>query len=98
MPKSAQYTIHWSVEQTNYLFTGPQNTAVLSLFEQRERWQAWLEEHHAFAFHGRNGQLNLLKEKRSRGHEGYWYAYRRNNGRMIKHYVGRSGQVSVERL
>src|SRR6266567_3531821 len=98
MPKSAQYTIRWSVEQASYLLTGLQNTIVYPLTEQGAQWRAWLEEHHAFAFHGCNGQLNLLKEKRKRGNEGYWYAYRRHEGRMIKRYIGRDEQLSIERL
>jgi len=40
----------------------------------------------------------LLKEKRKRGSEGYWYAYRRHEGQMVKRYVGRSAQLSMERL
>src|SRR5581483_4692025 len=54
--------------------------------------------HRAFAFHGRNGQINLLKEKRSRGSEGYWYAYQRHAVGMVKRYAGRSAQLSMERL
>jgi LuxR family maltose regulon positive regulatory protein len=60
--------------------------------------QEWLGAQRAFAFHGRNGQLNVLKEKRSRGGEGYWYAYRRHGRQMSKHYLGRDAQVSIERL
>ena len=52
----------------------------------------------AFAFQGRNGQINLLKEKRRRGSEGYWYAYQRQASGMVKRYLGRSNQVRVERL
>lgn len=98
MPKSAQCTITWSAELATYLLKGPQNTTVHPLPEQGERWWTWLEDHHAFAFHGRNGQLNLLREKRKRGNVGYWYAYRRHNGRMMKRYIGRGEQLSVEQL
>ncbi|MDQ2886359.1 MAG: LuxR C-terminal-related transcriptional regulator [Chloroflexota bacterium] len=96
MPKSAQYKVRLPPEGSGYLLTGPENEASRSLSE--EDWLDWLEEHRAFAFHGRNGQINLLKEKRERGGEGYWYAYRRHAGRMVKRYVGRSAQVSMERL
>jgi LuxR family maltose regulon positive regulatory protein len=58
----------------------------------------WLGEHRTFAFHGRQGQINLLKEKRRRGGEGYWYAYRRVQGQMLKRYVGRDEQMSLEQL
>jgi ATP/maltotriose-dependent transcriptional regulator MalT len=98
MPKSAQHTIRWSKELASYLLSEPQNSTVHLLTEERGYWLAWLDEHHAFAFHGRSGQLNLLKEKRKRGSEGYWYAYRRSGGRMIKRYIGRDEQLSIERL
>src|SRR6266496_6285092 len=98
MPKSAQYVVSWSPERENYLLSGSENGAYLFSLEDGEGWLEWLEEHRAFAFHGRNGQINLLKEKRSRGGEGYWYAYRRHEGRMVKRYIGRSMLLSIERL
>ncbi|HEV2663070.1 MAG TPA: AAA family ATPase, partial [Ktedonobacteraceae bacterium] len=96
MPKSAQYRVRLSPEGSGYLLTGQENEASRILSEVD--WRNWLEEHRAFAFYGRNGQINLLKEKRERGGEGYWYAYRRHAGRMVKRYLGRSAQVSMERL
>ena len=98
MPKSAQYIVSWSSERAKYLFTEPENEASCSLPEDGGGWPEWLEEHRAFAFHGRNGQINLLKEKRSRGSEGYWYAYQRHEEGMVKRYAGRSAQLSMERL
>ncbi|HEX7734074.1 MAG TPA: LuxR C-terminal-related transcriptional regulator [Ktedonobacteraceae bacterium] len=92
MPKRAQYTVSWSPERAAYVVTG------MELVEPAAFEQAWLEDHRAFAFHGRCGQINLLKEKRSRGGEGYWYAYRRSQGQMVKRYVGRDEQMSVEQL
>ncbi len=98
MPKRAQYTICWSAERESYLLSDLQDSTAYPFVEQGGRWQLWLAEHRAFAFHGRNGQLNLLKEKRKRGHEGYWYAYRRYEGKVIKRYIGGNEQVRVERL
>lgn len=80
-----------------YVFSKSENGASVSPQEE-EDWLKWLEEHRAFAFHGRNGQINLLKEKRSRGSEGYWYAYQRHEGQMVKRYVGRSVHVNMTRL
>jgi len=97
MPKRAQYTVSWSPERARYLLTGPEGEA-RDFSEDEESWLTWIEEHSAFAFRGRNGQINLLKEQRGRGGEGYWYAYQRRKGKMVKRYVGRGAQVSVERL
>lgn len=92
MPKRAQYTVCWSPERGEYLITGSQLAAPDHLT------LAWLETHRAFAFHGHNGQINLLKERRRRGSEGYWYAYRRHRGKIHKRYIGRDEQVSSEKL
>jgi len=97
MPKSAHYLVNWSPEQEKYLFIEQENGAASSALEG-EGWQQWLEEHRSFAFHGRNGQINVLKEKRSRGGDDYWYAYQRRGKQMLKRYAGRSKQLSVERL
>ena len=97
MPKSGQYIVSWSAEKVKYLLTEPENGASGPLPEE-EGWQQWLEKHRSFAFHGRNGQINLLKEKRSRGDNDYWYAYQRHGRQMAKLYAGRSRQLSLERL
>ncbi|GHO45897.1 LuxR C-terminal-related transcriptional regulator [Ktedonospora formicarum] len=97
MPKSAQYSLDWSPEQESYLLTEAKTGISLLLDEAGEAWLVWLEEHRSFAFHGRSGQLNLLKELRRNG-EGYWYAYQRQASGMVKRYLGRSHQVRVERL
>lgn len=62
-----------------------------------ESWQRWLEEHRSFAFQGRSGRLNLLKERRKAG-AGYWYAYRRHNGRVVKRYAGRGAMLTWAHL
>jgi LuxR family transcriptional regulator, maltose regulon positive regulatory protein len=96
MPKSAQNVVNWSWEQEKYLLIEQEKGTAISV-PDRENWLQWLEEHHSFAFRGRNGQINVLKEKRSRG-GGYWYAYQRRERQMLKHYAGRSEQLSMERL
>lgn len=88
--------VSWSPEQVNYLLGEPGNSEYRVLSE--DGWLKWLEEHRAFAFHGRNGRLNLLKEKRRRGSEGYWYAYQRQKQGMIKRYIGRDERLNVKRL
>jgi ATP/maltotriose-dependent transcriptional regulator MalT len=97
MPKSARYVVNWSVEKAKYLFT-ELGDGVSRLLPEEEGWQQWLEQHRAFAFHGRNGQINLLKEKRSRGENDYWYAYQRHGRQMVKRYAGRGTQLSMDRL
>ena len=92
MPKSAHYLVNWSPEQEKYLFIEQGNGAARSVPEG-ESWQQWLGEHRSFSFHGRNGQINVLKEKRGRGGDGYWYAYQRQGKQMLKRYAGRGAQA-----
>lgn len=98
MPKSAPYRVSWSFEHQTYLLSESTDVEDVPLQEDAARWLEWLEEHDAFAFDGRGGHLNLLKEWRRRGRDGYWYAYLRREGRMLKRYVGRSEQVTMQRL
>src|SRR5256885_575854 len=95
MPKLATPTLIWSGGQDSYtLFV--RNEALLQAGSAA--WFAWLATHTSFSFQGRYGSLHLQKETRPREKEGYWYAYRRQGKRMVKHYVGRSAALSMARL
>src|SRR5881227_1103470 len=62
-----------------------------------EAFSHWLNEHSAFAFWGQAGQLSVLKEARPGG-TGYWYAYRTQERRTRKRYLGPSARVTFARL
>ncbi len=70
------------------------------------QWFAWLTRGttHSFAYplYDRQvgyirGWITVRKEQRARGNE-YWVAYRRVVGRLRKIYLGRSAQVTRQRL
>ncbi|MGH2509779.1 MAG: hypothetical protein ACRDHZ_20565, partial [Ktedonobacteraceae bacterium] len=98
MPKPARHTLVWSLEDNTYAVYEKGQRHTSSLLEDNEAWLAWLADHRAFSFQGRHGHLNLLKETRARGNEGYWYAYRRQGQRRIKQYAGRTSDVTIARL
>src|SRR5262245_33212866 len=98
MPKAATYTLIWSPAHERYELYDQDQPSQPLLHSDHAAWLAWLAAHRAFAFHGRAGQLTLLKEVRQRGRDGYWYAYRRQGGRMVKKYVGRSADLTMARL
>lgn len=98
MPKPAVYTLIWSSEQSTYTLHEVGQQPVLSLSENQEKWLAWLTNCSSFSFQGRAGHLSLLKEMRARGKEGYWYAYHRQGKRRIKHYAGRTCDLTIARL
>src|SRR6266702_5117360 len=62
-----------------------------------DAFSRWLEEHTAFAFVGQSGRISALKEARPGG-TGYWYAYRTQERRTRKRYLGPSARVTFARL
>src|SRR5258708_34339501 len=59
-------------------------------------WYAWLEGHHSFSFEAPNGTFTARKEERTGGW--YWYAYRRREGKLHTAYLGKSAELTNERL
>jgi LuxR family transcriptional regulator, maltose regulon positive regulatory protein len=99
MPKPVASTLIWSWEQGIYTLYEQGNLDVPLLLQgDDEPWFMWLTSHTSFSFQGKYGRLNLQKEKRSRGGEGYWYAYRRQGKHTVKKYVGRTPDLSIARL
>lgn len=79
---------------------------VLTLFvaghEQRievdsPAWYAWLEEASTFAFEGSMGTFTARKERKRQGRF-YWRAYRKSNGTLRHRYLGRSVDLTIDRL
>ncbi len=61
-----------------------------------ESWFSWLEQSDRFSFKGDNGRFTAQQEIRR--HQTYWYAYRRSAGRLLKAYLGKTSELSLERL
>src|SRR5215210_4842830 len=63
-------------------------------------WFAWLDDHatHSFSFQGPSGTLTARKEHRTGGDAGYWSAYRKEGGKLCKTYLGKTGNLTLERL
>jgi hypothetical protein len=59
-------------------------------------WYAWLDHHHSFHFDHLSSTFTARKEQRSGGW--YWYAYRRQAGRLRTAYLCRSTELSITRL
>jgi LuxR family maltose regulon positive regulatory protein len=98
MPKASIYLLLWSPEDDHYDLCAWGNQEHPLFQGGTDAWFAWLSEHHAFSFRGRNGAVSLQKERRSRGQEGYWYGYRRQGRQMVKTYLGKSSALSMARL
>src|SRR5581483_54865 len=64
-----------------------------------QQWYSWLsaEENASFFFTNETGSFTARKERRKRG-GWYWIAYRSRGGRLMKTYIGRSEDLTPERL
>src|SRR5262249_50092047 len=62
-------------------------------------WYAWLSTARAFAFRSALGTFTARKEPASnkRG-GGYWRAYRKRNGKLYRVYLGKSEELTRDRL
>ena len=98
MPKPARHSLIWSVEQEVYVACEEQQKHALQLRDNDHAWFDWLASHTSFSFQGRGGHLNLLKETRPHGGEGYWYAYVRQGKGRIKQYAGRTSNLTFAHL
>jgi predicted ATPase/DNA-binding CsgD family transcriptional regulator/tetratricopeptide (TPR) repeat protein len=59
-------------------------------------WEVWVEHARSFRFETPHASFTARKEQRPGGW--YWYAYRRRHGTLHIAYLGKSEELSVERL
>ncbi len=97
MPKNARYTLNWSPLHQTYELHERQGGGVGDIVSESPAWLAWVSQVSSFAFHGRSGSYTACKEHKQRG-EGYWYAYTRVGGKLLKCYLGRSISLTIPRL
>jgi LuxR family maltose regulon positive regulatory protein len=97
MPKPSLHTLIWSHQQQHYELHMHGQPEQCFRPGDDEAFSHWLNEHTAFAFWGQAGRLSILKEARPGG-TGYWYAYRTQDRRTHKRYLGPSAKVTFARL
>lgn len=59
-------------------------------------WFAWLDEHSVFRYISPAGTFTARRERRAAGR--YWYAYRRQHGRLRNVYLGKAEELSLTHL
>ncbi len=59
-------------------------------------WSAWIREHTTFAYQDEPLRFTARREQRSGGL--YWYAYKRAHGKLLKRYLGRSEDLTLQRF
>lgn len=81
-----------------YLQLHDQAEGVSSFAVGSHAWYAWLENvyHTSFSFKNASGLFTARYERQRNGW--YWYAYRKRVGKTYKVYLGKSAQLTLERL
>jgi len=79
-------TVTWSVDRHEHQLT-----------VGTPAWYAWLEEVSTFAFVSDMGTFTARKELRQHG-GAYWRAYRKREGKLHRAYLGKSHDVTLQRL
>jgi LuxR family maltose regulon positive regulatory protein len=63
------------------------------------QWYSWLERAMSFRFSSENGSFTAQKARSGNGRGGwYWRAYCRRQGRLLRCYLGKSQDLSPQRL
>jgi LuxR family maltose regulon positive regulatory protein len=62
-----------------------------------EEWWQWLQLGRSFYFEAPEGTFTAGKERR-KGKDNFWYAYRRSSMRLHKVYLGRTEDLTMDRL
>ena len=63
-----------------------------------EAWYCWLaaEQHPSFAFRNQLGTFTVRRERRRQ--QWYWYLYRKQEGKLRKAYLGKTKEMTLQRL
>jgi LuxR family maltose regulon positive regulatory protein len=97
MQHMATPTLSWSAAHQVYDLSADQRREQLHLTSEGPAWFSWLDEVSSFAFHGQRGSYTARKESKQRG-AGYWYAYRKTQGKLAKKYLGKTADLTLARL
>lgn len=80
-----------SVVRDNFLLVGTTSIPVGSGL-----WYEWLSQAKTFSFKSQNGCF--VAQRETRRDKTYWYAYRRRAGKLFKVYLGKTDELTLERL
>src|SRR5215467_12410303 len=87
IPRVCDDSLHVPTQEGN-------GTSVIALGSPA--WDTWVEHARSFRFETPHASFTARKEQRPGGW--YWYAYRRRHGTLHIAYLGKSEELSIERL
>jgi hypothetical protein len=105
MPKPAAHALTWCPETQSYSTRDPEHAGTLfatfggtlALTPSSWEWFDWLERASSFAFIGKEGRFTARRETKQRGTT-YWIAYQRAGTTLHKKYLGKTSELSAEKL
>jgi LuxR family maltose regulon positive regulatory protein len=97
MPRPSLHALIWCEDAQQYELRSEGKPEQWFGQGDEQAFACWLDERSAFSFIGRTGRLSVRKEGRGSGRS-YWYAYRKQDQRIRKGYLGPSAQVTFARL
>lgn len=85
-------------EENGLLVGGEGKEYSPSILIESEDWYQWLigEQNHSFTFQHALGTFTARREHK--GLAWYWYAYRKRDGKLRKAYLGKSQELTLQRL
>jgi LuxR family transcriptional regulator, maltose regulon positive regulatory protein len=98
MPKQAVYLLMWSPRAQMYEVHTSSRQDSLHIAPESPAWFAWLEEVSSFSFHSRQGHTYMVWKEHVQLGGTYWYGYLRKHTKMVKHYLGRSADLTISHL
>ncbi|HET8842081.1 MAG TPA: hypothetical protein VFN35_11475, partial [Ktedonobacteraceae bacterium] len=98
MPRHTPYALRWSPQTQSYEIFSQTGSVLWTSVPDGSTWLTWLESISSFAFYSRSGAHCTVRKETIQQHGAYWYSYRSLQGRTTKRYLGRTGNISLERL
>src|SRR5690348_13540509 len=95
--KWASMSSHPNVQDSVLTYMHDGNSVKLEV--NTSDWHDWLENADIFTFRSSHGAFTARKERASnkRGSQ-YWRAYRKHNGKLRRVYLGKSQELTLQRL
>src|SRR5689334_11924345 len=98
MPRHTPYALRWSPQTQSYEIFSQTGSVLWTSVPDGSTWLTWLESISSFAFYSRSGAHCTVRKETIQQRGAYWYSYRSLQGRTTKRYLGRTDNISLERL
>jgi LuxR family transcriptional regulator, maltose regulon positive regulatory protein len=98
MPRHTPHHLQWSEQAQAYEVASGVLSIPQQLVPDTAALRLWLDSVSSFAFQSRSGEYCTMRKETIGKRGAYWYGYRSIQQRTVKHYAGRTGDLSIARL